>query len=98
MFPIVLYRVLFVHYTGDSLNSAYIKIQLNNSFGEKIMNETGNPSMQDNPAFLEYFKGFYVEATATNTIIYLNPDADKSRFSIYCETIISPTNCCWSYR
>ena len=70
-------------YTGDSLNSAYIKIQLNNSYGEKIMNETGNPSMQDNPAFLEYFKGFYVEATATNTIMYLNPDADKSRFSIY---------------
>ncbi|HJM15881.1 MAG TPA: DUF4270 family protein, partial [Flavobacteriales bacterium] len=34
-------------------------------------------------AFLEFFKGFYVEATASNTILYLNPTADKSRFSIY---------------
>ena len=32
---------------------------------------------------MEFFKGFYVEATASNTILYLNPTADKSRFSIY---------------
>ena len=68
---------------GDSSTSSFINIQLDNSFGEMIMNETGGPNMIDNVAFLEFFKGFHVEATASNTILYLNPIADKSRFSIY---------------
>ena len=68
---------------GDSTTSSYINIQLDNSFGDMIMGETGGSNMIDNVAFLEFFKGFYVEATASNTILYLNPTADKSRFSIY---------------
>jgi len=68
---------------GDSATSSYINIQLDNSFGEMLMDETGGNNMIDNVAFLEFFKGFYVEATASNTILYLNPTADKSRFSIY---------------
>ena len=68
---------------GDSSNSSFINIQLDNSFGEMIMNETGGSNMIDNVAFLEFFKGFHVEAIASNTILYLNPVADKSRFSIY---------------
>ena len=68
---------------GDSTTSSYINIQLDNSFGEMIMDETGGSNMIDNVAFLEFFKGFHVEATASNTILYLNPTADKSRFSIY---------------
>ena len=39
--------------------------------------------MIDNESFLDFFKGLYVEATASNTILYLNPTADKSRFSVY---------------
>ena len=68
---------------GDSSTSSFINIQLDNSFGEMIMNETGGSNMIDNVTFLEFFKGFHVEATASNTILYLNPIADKSRFSIY---------------
>ena len=68
---------------GDSNSSPYLKIQLSNSFGEQIINATGTDDMIDDEAFLEFFKGFYVEATATNTIMYLNPIADKSRFSIF---------------
>ncbi|MBT4737949.1 MAG: DUF4270 family protein [Flavobacteriales bacterium] len=68
---------------GDSSTSSFINIQLDNSFGEIIMNETGGSNMIDNVAFLEFFKGLYLEATASNTILYLNPIADKSRFSIY---------------
>ena len=68
---------------GDSNSSPYLKIQLSNSFGEQIINASGTDAMIDNEAFLEFFKGFYVEATATNTIMYLNPIADKSRFSIF---------------
>jgi len=70
-------------YEGDSTSSSYLKIQLDNSFGERIMDETGNSTMVDDDAFLDYFKGFYIEATASNTIMYLNPIADKSRATIY---------------
>jgi len=70
-------------YEGDSTSSSYLKIQLDNSFGERIMDETGNSTMVDDDAFLDYFKGFYIEATASNTIMYLNPIADKSRTTIY---------------
>jgi len=76
---------------GDSSNSSFINIQLDNSFGEMIMNETGGSNMIDNVAFLEFFKGFHVEATASNTILYLNPTADKSRFSIYYHEIEGDT-------
>ena len=68
---------------GDSNSSSYLKIQLTNSFGEQIINASGSDDMIDDEAFLEFFKGFYVEATASNTIMYLNPIADKSRFSIF---------------
>tara|TARA_B110000902_G_scaffold258877_1_gene329318 strand:+ start:189 stop:1400 length:1212 start_codon:yes stop_codon:yes gene_type:complete len=68
---------------GDSNSSPYFKIQLSNSFGEQIINASGSDDMIDDEAFLEFFKGFYVEATASNTIMYLNPIADKSRFSIF---------------
>ena len=76
---------------GDSSTSSFINIQLDNSFGEMIMNETGGSNMIDNVAFLEFFKGFHVEATASNTILYLNPIADKSRFSIYYHEIEGDT-------
>lgn len=68
---------------GDSNSSSYLKIQLSNSFGEQIINASGSDDMIDDEAFLEFFKGFYVEATASNTIMYLNPIADKSRFRIF---------------
>jgi len=70
-------------YEGDSTSSSYLKIQLDNSFGERIIDETGNSTMVDDDAFLDYFKGFYIEATASNTIMYLNPIADNSRTTIY---------------
>ena len=75
---------------GDSATSSYINIQLDNSFGEMLMDETGGDNMVNDDAFLEFFKGFYVEATASNTILYLNPTADKSRFSIYYHEIAEP--------
>lgn len=70
-------------YEGDSSNSAYINIKLDNSVGQELINATGTSSMIDDESFLEFFKGFYIEASASNTILYLNPNADKSRFSVY---------------
>ena len=39
--------------------------------------------MVDDESFLDFFKGGLYEASASNTILYLNPNADKSRFSVY---------------
>tara|TARA_Y100001954_G_scaffold228472_1_gene272937 strand:- start:1857 stop:3068 length:1212 start_codon:yes stop_codon:yes gene_type:complete len=70
-------------YDGDSLNSAYINIHLDNSIGQELIDATGSSDMIDDESFLSFFKGLYVKATASNTILYLNPIADKSRFSVY---------------
>ena len=70
-------------YDGDSSQSSYIDINIKNSFGEYLLDQTGTNYMVDNESFLDFFKGLAVQATASNTILYLNPNADKSRFSIY---------------
>lgn len=70
-------------YEGDSSSSAYINIKLDNSLGQELIDATGSSSMIDDESFLEFFKGLYIEASASNTILYLNPTADKSRFSVY---------------
>ena len=70
-------------YDGDSSQSSYIDINIKNSFGEYLLDQTGTNYMVDNESFLDFFKGITVQATASNTILYLNPNADKSRFSIY---------------
>lgn len=70
-------------YEGDSLSSAFINIKLDNSIGQELIDASGSSSMIDDESFLEFFKGLYVEATASNTILYLNPIADKSRFSVF---------------
>ncbi len=70
-------------YEGDSSSSAYINIKLDNSVGEELIDATGSSYMIDDESFLEFFKGLYIEASASNTILYLNPTADKSRFSVY---------------
>ncbi len=70
-------------YDGDSLNSSYINIYLDNSIGQQLIDASGSSDMIDDESFLEFFKGLYVKATASNTILYLNPSSDKSRFSVY---------------
>ncbi|MBE50413.1 MAG: hypothetical protein CMP51_01850 [Flavobacteriales bacterium] len=81
------------HYFVDQDTSeSILKVKLLNSFGEKIMNATGTASMVDNLAFLEFLKGLYITASSNNTIMYLNPNADNSRFSIYYHEIGNDTS------
>ena len=67
---------------GDSIEPL-LKIQLKNEFGEKIINQTGTSNMIDNNSFLEFLNGLYIDANATNTIMYLNSESDKSKLSVY---------------
>ena len=61
-------------YDGDSSQSSYIDINIKNSFGEYLLDQTGTNNMVDNESFLDFFKGIVVQATASNTILYLNPN------------------------
>ena len=65
----------------DSLNPI-VRIKINNDIGQQIL-ELGNTILSSNNDFLDYFKGFFVSAQAQNTVLYLNPLATNSKFSIY---------------
>ena len=87
------YSNISPNYFGDNLCVSYqivsdtsdplLNLKLDNSFGEKIINQTGTGSMIDNESFIDFFKGLYVEASASNTIMYLNALSSKSRLSIF---------------
>ena len=73
----------------DSNSVSIIKISIDNSVGQEIID--GGNALSSNEDFLQYFYGLKV-ATANpsdlnlandNTILYLNADNQKSKFSIY---------------
>lgn len=65
----------------DSLNPV-IRINIDKDIGQQIL-ELDNTVLSNNDNFLDYFKGLYVSAQAQNSILYLNPSATNSKFSIY---------------
>ena len=65
----------------DSLNPV-IRIKIDNQIGQEILDQN-NTILSNNDYFLDYFKGFFVSAQAQNTVLYLNPQATKSKFTIY---------------
>ena len=74
----------------DSLNPI-VRIKINNDIGQQIL-ELGNTILSSNNDFLDYFKGFFVSAQAENSILYLNPFATNSKFSIYYRDNLDSTN------
>ena len=67
--------------SNDS-ETPFLKIKLTNDFGQQILN-LGDDLLKDNETFLQEFKGLSVLASATNTILYLNPDGSNSFMKIY---------------
>jgi len=74
----------------DSLNPL-VRIKINNDIGQQIL-ELGNTVLSNNDDFLDNFKGFFVSAQAQNTIVYLNPLATNSKFSIYYHNNLDSAN------
>ena len=74
----------------DSLNPL-VRIKINNDIGQQIL-ALGNTILSNNNDFLDDFKGFFVSAQAQNTILYLNPLATNSKFSIYYHNDLDSTN------
>ena len=58
-------------YDGDSLNSSYINIYLDNSIGQELIDASGSSDMIDDESFLEFFKGLYVKAAPRQILFYI---------------------------
>ena len=74
-----------VNVNGDFLPS-HLRIPLDNSFGEKLLNESGGANLADNEAFHEFFKGIYVTTNTSNTgdgVVYFNLQSAVSGLSLY---------------
>ena len=73
----------------DSNSISIIKISIDNSIGQEIID--GGNALSSNEDFLQYFYGLKVttvnpsdlNSANDNTILYLNADNQKSKFSIY---------------
>ena len=74
----------------DSLNPL-VRIKINNDIGQQIL-ALGNTILSNNNDFLDGFKGLFVSAQAQNTILYLNPLATNSNFSIYYHNDLDSAN------
>ena len=74
----------------DSLNPL-VRIKINNDIGQQIL-ALGNTILSNNNDFLDDFKGLFVSAQAQNTILYLNPLATNSNFSIYYHNDLDSAN------
>ena len=68
--------------SNDSANP-FIKINLNDQFGQQILNLGAQGKLVDNETFLQAFKGISVLAEASNTMLYLNPNGTNSYLKIY---------------
>jgi len=66
----------------ESEESVVLKMKLHDSFGQKIL-DLGSEILKDNETFLENFHGLQIDASATNTMLYLNPNGSNSFLKIY---------------
>jgi len=62
--------------------SPVLKMNLQNSLGQKIL-DLGSEILKDNETFLENFYGLQIDAGATKTMLYLNPNGSNSFLKIY---------------
>ena len=67
--------------SNDS-ETPFLKVKLLPDFGQQIL-DLGDDILKDNETFLQEFKGISVLASATNTILYLNPNGSNTFMKIY---------------
>jgi len=63
-----------------------IRVKLNNSFGQKLLNASGTIHLADNGNFLEYVKGLYVEAqkgSNSGSITYIDLLSSYSKVTLF---------------
>ena len=67
---------------NKSTENPILKMNLENSIGQQILS-LGNEVLIDNETFLENFYGLQIDASATNTMLYLSPTGSNSFLKIY---------------
>ena len=83
-----------VYVTFDSTNKApHLRINLGNTFGNKIMAESGTANLANNSSFTQFFKGFYITTTDSvqntslapgqGSIVYFNMNSSLSTLTLY---------------
>lgn len=83
-----------VYVTFDSTNKApHLRINLGNTFGNKIMAESGTANLANNSNFTQFFKGFYITTTdyvqntslapGQGSIVYFNMNSSLSTLTLY---------------
>ncbi len=77
-----------VYADGDSL-PAQLRLKLENSFGQAILNESGNTSLADNESFAQFIKGLEVkvnnpsQAPGEGGIFLMNLLSENSKVTLY---------------
>ena len=70
---------------GGEMKAPHLRLNLDNSLGERILNASGTIDLENNSQFVEFFKGVYLTATTSQngTIVYFNPYAVNTKLSVY---------------
>jgi len=67
------------------MKAPHLRLSLDNSLGERILDASGTADLEDNSQFVEFLKGVYITATTAQNgaIVYFNPSATNTKLSIY---------------
>ena len=70
---------------AGAMKPPHLRVPLNNSLGERILDASGTTDLENNAQFIEFFKGIYVAATSTTdgSIAYLSPTSNNSKLTVY---------------
>ena len=66
----------------------HLRIKLNNSLGQKLLDESGSSNLADNEAFLEFFKGLHITSTSEfasgyGVVLYFDLESSASKLTLY---------------
>ena len=76
----------------DSLNvlegkqAPHLRIKLDDTFGQDLLNQSGGGNFADNDAFLQYLKGFYITIDTTlvaDGLVYFDLNSALSKLTLY---------------
>ena len=69
------------------MKAPHLRLKLDNSLGEIILDASGTADLEDNAQFVAFFKGLYLEAIEATfsggAIIYFSPSAANTKLTIY---------------
>ncbi len=71
---------------GDSAAPAHLRIRLNDSFGQLLLDQSGGAHVANNAAFLDFFPGLYLSSDTnliTNGMIYFDLNSVVSNLTLY---------------